>query len=324
MIIDLNNRTELELEVLKAHSLPSRLVGLLGTKAPLLDTALHIEPCNSIHTFGMKYPIDVIFLDKSGCILKLIRSLKPGSVPKTFPGTASILEMAPGTIDAYQFKIGHFLLVQADHEHNPPADALRNLFHWPINLIIALFWCRFVLSVGMQALEHPHALNFGILIHNTLLMFFFLSRRKSMETSFRFFDWIIPVITLTLTMFLHPVTGALQEVNTMSLICQYIGLVGIIFSLMSLGRSFGIIPANRKIISHGAYRIVRHPLYLSEIIFYSGFFLANINMLNGVLIVLILTGQLWRSLSEERLLTTDSAYREYKQRVRYRFVPGLF
>ncbi|MBN2104606.1 DUF192 domain-containing protein [bacterium] len=323
MIQNLSTHKEYKIHVYRASSLLSRLLGLLGTNAPVLNSALHIQPCHAIHTFGMKYSIDVLFLDQNGCIVGVFEKLKPNAVSKSVKEAVSVLELAPGTIEQCQFRTGQFLRFQADDEFRPELASLRNLFHWPINLIIALFWSKFILTAGGHAVAFPHAMNFGILIHNTLLMLLFLTRRKSHATSFKIFDWIVPVLTLIFTLFLRPASEGAGELNVLSAIFQYLGLAGIIVSLLSLGRSFGIIPANRSIQTQGAYGIVRHPLYISEIIFHAGFFLGNITVHNGLLIVLILAGQLWRSISEERLLTLDAAYRAYSERVRYRFIPGI-
>lgn len=54
----------------------SRLVGLLGC-APQLNSGLLIQPCTSVHTLGMRYPIDVAFLARDGSVLKLVQSLAP-------------------------------------------------------------------------------------------------------------------------------------------------------------------------------------------------------------------------------------------------------
>jgi protein-S-isoprenylcysteine O-methyltransferase Ste14 len=162
------------------------------------------------------------------------------------------------------------------------------------------------------------------MIHNTLLMFFFLMRRKSMMVSSKPLDWVIPFLTLCGAMLLRPTAVAWQSGVPISIWLQCLGITGIIFSLLSLGKSFGVIPANRKIVSDGAYRIVRHPLYLSEIVFYTGFVSGNPSVKNALLILMILAGQLYRSISEETLLSIDPFYRSYQKKVRYRFIPGLF
>ena len=55
----------------------SRAVGLLATRR-LEDTCgLWIKPCNSIHTFWMRYPIDVLFLDRAGTVLRVVPQVRP-------------------------------------------------------------------------------------------------------------------------------------------------------------------------------------------------------------------------------------------------------
>jgi len=75
-----------------------RMRGLLG-KAPLQkDQALLITSCSSVHTMGMTYPIDLVFLDKHWKIRKIVKSLVPWRMAWLF-GSSTVLEMAPGTID---------------------------------------------------------------------------------------------------------------------------------------------------------------------------------------------------------------------------------
>jgi protein-S-isoprenylcysteine O-methyltransferase Ste14 len=102
------------------------------------------------------------------------------------------------------------------------------------------------------------------------------------------------------------------------------GLMIVIIGKLSLGRSFGLTPANRGVVSSGVYRFVRHPIYLGYLITHVGFIIANpinwnLAMLTAADIALIL-----RARAEEQTLAKDSAYREYMRRVRFRLVPGLF
>ena len=60
------------IKIYKADNLISRLIGWLGTEGYNPHQALQIVPCNGIHSLGMKYPIDVLYLDKDNTILKLI------------------------------------------------------------------------------------------------------------------------------------------------------------------------------------------------------------------------------------------------------------
>lgn len=57
-----------------------------------------MEPCNSIHTFGMRFPIDVLFIDASNRILKAIRTLGPGKVAGPVKGGSAVIEIAAGEL----------------------------------------------------------------------------------------------------------------------------------------------------------------------------------------------------------------------------------
>ena len=64
-------------DVIKTSNIFDRMRGLLFRAKLKPMQALWIEPCPSVHTFGMKYPIDVVFLDKNGNVLKVVDELKP-------------------------------------------------------------------------------------------------------------------------------------------------------------------------------------------------------------------------------------------------------
>jgi uncharacterized membrane protein (UPF0127 family) len=64
------------LRIFRAESFWSRARGLIG-RAPLAaDEALWIRPCNSVHTFGMSYPIDVLFLDRQQRVIRVVHLLQ--------------------------------------------------------------------------------------------------------------------------------------------------------------------------------------------------------------------------------------------------------
>ena len=103
-----------------------------------------------------------------------------------------------------------------------------------------------------------------------------------------------------------------------------IGLLVVIAGKMSLGRSFGLIPANRGIVSTGLYRVVRHPIYLGYLITHVAFVAANPTVWNISLLLTADIALLARAVCEERTLARDEAYRSYQTRVRWRVVPGFF
>jgi protein-S-isoprenylcysteine O-methyltransferase Ste14/uncharacterized membrane protein (UPF0127 family) len=322
-IMNMTKETMYPFRVYAADKMLARLVGLLGTAEEDPEKALYIVPCSGIHTFGMKYPIDVLFLNAEGRVVWVEHSLQSNRIVKPVIPSKSVLELPAGAAQTCGIRLNDNLQVVPDDASRPDLKRMGGLMHWPLNLFIAFLWGRFVLAALSQWAGESSFLNLGIVVHNTLLMCFFLTRRNSITISSRVMDWVVPSLTLCGAMMLRPFD---PEGGTalFSAWLQCAGLAGIIFSLLSLGKSFGIVPANRKIVCAGAYRIVRHPLYLSEMVFYAGFLSGNPSARNVLLVLLILAGQLYRSVSEEHLLALDSSYRSYKQRVRYRFIPGVF
>ena len=102
------------------------------------------------------------------------------------------------------------------------------------------------------------------------------------------------------------------------------GLCVQISAKVILGRSFGLIAANRGIKVAGPYRIVRHPMYAGYTILHVGFLLAFPSIWNLALYSTELAIQVARLLREELLLNQDQSYRDYADRVRYRLIPTIF
>jgi uncharacterized protein len=64
--------------VIMARTLFARMKGLLGRKSLGPDTVMLIDPCASIHTLGMRFAIDVVFLDSNNTITEIVPQVKPG------------------------------------------------------------------------------------------------------------------------------------------------------------------------------------------------------------------------------------------------------
>ena len=91
--------------VYDASSFVARLFGLLGRRPLAAGEALWLAPCSSVHTVGMRYPIDVVFLDRAGRVLATRDSLAPHKMAAArkarcaveLPSnSAGILGIAPG------------------------------------------------------------------------------------------------------------------------------------------------------------------------------------------------------------------------------------
>jgi uncharacterized membrane protein (UPF0127 family) len=93
-----------------ASTFLGRLQGLMGKKELLPGTALVLHPCRSIHTFFMRFPIDVVFLNKEGMVVFLISELSPYRVSPYISKAETVIELPPGTIEK-EIQSGDFLLI---------------------------------------------------------------------------------------------------------------------------------------------------------------------------------------------------------------------
>ena len=103
-------------------------------------------------------------------------------------------------------------------------------------------------------------------------------------------------------------------------------LTGVTLSQVSrlyLGRRFGLLPANRGVITYGPFRFVRHPIYAGWLTLSVGYVMAFPAIRNGLIVIVTLPFIIWRSLQEETLLAADADYRSYLVRTRWRLIPGI-
>jgi protein-S-isoprenylcysteine O-methyltransferase Ste14 len=103
-----------------------------------------------------------------------------------------------------------------------------------------------------------------------------------------------------------------------------LALLIVIAAKVSLGRSFGLLPANRGVVVRGCYRFIRHPIYLGYLIGHVSFLAANPSPWNIGLLGVSDIALLRRAMYEERTLARDDQYRSYMDRVRWRVIPGVF
>ena len=142
-------------------------------------------------------------------------------------------------------------------------------------------------------------------------------------------DWRpLSVLASTIAMFyflaldLAPGNGLAPEPVGIGL--QIAGLFFQLYAKLSLGRSFGVLPATRRLITVGAYRWLRHPIYAGYLIAHIGFLLNNFQLQNLVVLLVLYLAQIVRIHREEEILVDLPGYRDYCETVRYRLLPGIY
>ena len=97
----------------------------------------------------------------------------------------------------------------------------------------------------------------------------------------------------------------------------------IAYALLSLGRNIGFVPAQRRLVTRGAYGFVRHPIYTGTFISLTAFVLRAFSPLNVAIAAALIASLMLRGVVEEHFLRQDPAYAAYLAEVRWRWVPGI-
>jgi protein-S-isoprenylcysteine O-methyltransferase Ste14 len=148
-------------------------------------------------------------------------------------------------------------------------------------------------------------------------------RRPSRSVSRKPWDWLAGIAGSFLVLLVRP-TGGTAVADAAGFALQLFGTVFQLYGKVVLGRSFGIVAANRGVVFSGPYRLVRHPIYLGYLVTHVGFLLSNPSVRNVAIYAAAYVFQFARIYAEERILAQDGEYREYLRSVRYRLIPGVY
>ena len=102
-----------------------------------------------------------------------------------------------------------------------------------------------------------------------------------------------------------------------------LSVVILVYALLSLGTSISFVPSQRDIVTRGAYRLVRHPIYPGVFIALLVFIVHAYWLVNLEIAVTLIVLLMIRSVVEERFLRADATYAAYLRQVRWRWFPGI-
>lgn len=164
------------------------------------------------------------------------------------------------------------------------------------------------------------------LVFSLLLIFLFLTRKLPERKSEGILPRVVAICgTFSVAGFrlLDPahLSFTAQVIGTL---LSVIGTIGSVIAVQRLGRSFSLLPEARGLVTTGAYSIVRHPLYLAEIVAVWGLMIRYEQPWSFVIGATVMGMLYWRTLFEEEVLT--AAYPEYSSYAKRtpRLIPYVF
>lgn len=190
-----------------------------------------------------------------------------------------------------------------------------------IGAIMACFWIYFAVIHVVAFNSSGNATNLIFCATESLTALLFIVRSDPVSVSPDPLDWSLAVAGTFVPLLFMPFGTNLLPPAALLIV---IGAIGHLSGMLSLNRSFGLVPALRKVKMNGMYRVVRHPLYASYVLTFSGYLLTNWSLRNLAVFVAAILLLAMRIQREERHLMQDGDYRAYMARVKFRVLPFVF
>jgi protein-S-isoprenylcysteine O-methyltransferase Ste14 len=189
--------------------------------------------------------------------------------------------------------------------------------------VVAMF-ALLSLNLLQEFLRTGHITGMLLLASESLVVILTIARRRAAFVDSSVRAAVVTVVSLVAPWLLRTAEGAALAPDSLTGLITAVGLTIVVASKVTLGRSFGFVPANRGVVVRGPYGFVRHPIYMGYVITHVAFFFAQPTLWNAAVIVIGDGTLIVRALMEERVLSRDAAYASYCQRVSWHLVPGVF
>ncbi len=111
-LVNERTRTPIATNVETAFTRASRRRGLLGRDRLDPSAALMLTPCAAVHTAFMRFPIDIVFLDRDGIAVKLVSDVRPWRMSLS-ASARSVIELSAGTLRRHAVAVGDRIYLKA-------------------------------------------------------------------------------------------------------------------------------------------------------------------------------------------------------------------
>ena len=272
-------------KVIRADNPLTRIAGLNGTDQVNSGKTLHIVPCSGIHTFGMKYAIDAVFLNKKNRVVKVVHDLKPNRVIPLVTSAKSVLEFHAGSLWDDHIESGNELYITEDEPYKFSTQYRTWLFLLPFMLITAILWLR----MGLNGIAHLRKMGFlggyNLFVCNTLLFLHlrWLKGPRSILEKFASVFALLFAMSLSVEEYLFAGNSPTHYY------LQMLGIAGLTIATLKPNKKVVAFQSQMPLFSflHKSTRI--QIILLSAVIFYTGFLFSYFSYANLASCISIVT-----------------------------------
>jgi protein-S-isoprenylcysteine O-methyltransferase Ste14 len=190
--------------------------------------------------------------------------------------------------------------------------------------VVVVLFSMMAIRFGADFLSTGRVTGLLLLVSEMLVVVLTVIRRSAAAVDRSMHARLLTALSMLGPPLLQPAHVAALLPQSLTVAASAAGLAIVIAGKITLGRSFGLMPANRGVVSSGVYRIVRHPIYLGYLVTHVAFLAATPSAWNIAALFAADSALLARAVCEEKTLSGDERYRAYQQTVRWRVCPGVF
>lgn len=187
--------------------------------------------------------------------------------------------------------------------------------------VTVILFSALALRIAPAAAHAPW--NLAILLPEGLATAFMIARRRPINVSTRPLDWLVALVGVQTPLLVAP-GGAPLVLPNLGVGVLLTGVFISIWGKLILRRSFGLAAAHRGLVDEGPYTLVRHPIYAGYVVSYVAFWLLNPTARNLAVYAVAIAMVVARIAAEERLLSSDPRYADFKGRTPWRLLPGVY
>jgi protein-S-isoprenylcysteine O-methyltransferase Ste14 len=203
----------------------------------------------------------------------------------------------------------------------PWRDTAKDLF---ARFVVATLFVLLSINLASDFVHTHRVTGLLMLVSEALVAVLTVVRRRTGTVDRSPGATVVTLMSVAGAALLRTVAGPGLFSDSLTALVSAVGLLVVILGKLTLGRSFGIAPANRGVVIAGPYGLVRHPIYAGYLISHVAFACAYPTVWNIAVLAVADSALILRALCEERVLAADQKYQIYCRRVHWHLVPGVF
>jgi protein-S-isoprenylcysteine O-methyltransferase Ste14 len=200
-------------------------------------------------------------------------------------------------------------------------ERLRDLF---ARLMVGALFTMLSINLFADFMRTGRVTGLLLLVGESLVVVLTIARRRTQIVDRSIAAAVMTTLSLAGPALLRANDAAPLAPDAITALVSAVGLALVVAGKITLGRSFGVVPANRGVVVRGPYTFVRHPIYTGYLVTHLSFLVAHPTPWNISIVLVADTALILRALMEERVLSADVQYQSYCQRVGWHLVPGVF